>query len=374
MSLLHPRPPVRRVCVVRLGGMGDILLATPAARALHRFLDGGPGGAGGAPEIDFIVGKNLRDTLSGIPYLREILEFDKNGADAGPLRFGAFLRGLRRRRYDLFVNFHPSAKTFLMAAASGAPRVIMFRKDRRRQPDTGRVRHAVDDFTKELRPLGIARVDDRSLDFSIPDAARRETRDLLRGEGIGDGEPLVVVNPAATRDINRWPPDKFVALLDALAGEAPALRLALSGGPGDEPLAAGIAAATRAPVVNLAGRVGLKGLGALLERADVVVSADTGPMHIASAVGAPLVVLSGAADPDRTGPLRPRDLVVINRDLSCVPCQGRTCARGDIACMRDLPVAWVADAVKRQLAAAARRPAAPAPAPRKLAGARGGAS
>lgn len=336
-------PRLERACVVRFGGMGDILLATPAVRALHQHFD--------EPKIDFIVGNGMADALVGIPYLRRILTFDKSGADARAANFLRFLIDLRRARYDLFLNFHPSAKTLLMAAFSGAPRVITFRKDRRRQPGTGRVRHAVDDFTKELRPLGIPRVTDRQLDFFVPDAARERVRGLLRGEGIGDGEPLLVVNPAATRDINRWPPEKFVPFLDIMAREMPDVHLALSGGPGDVALARGIVEKTGLRVVNLAGRLSVKELGALLERASVVLTADTGPMHIASAVGAPLVVLSGAADPDRTGPLSSRDLVVINRSLPCVPCQGRTCARGDIACMTQLPVEWVVNAVRRQLKA-----------------------
>lgn len=237
----------------------------------------------------------------------------------------------------------------LMALASGAARVITFKKDRRKQPGSGRVRHAVDDFSKELRPLGIASVPDRRLDFVVPDQARAQVRALLAAQSIAPFDPLLVANPAATRLINRWPPEKFVALFDRLGAEMPALRLALSGGPGDVDLAREIAGATKAPLVNLAGRVSVKELGALLARANVVVTADTGPLHIASAVGAPLVCLSGAADPDRTGPLAPRDLVVIRRDLPCVSCQARTCRRGDIACMTGMPVEWVANAVKRRL-------------------------
>ena len=361
MNLLA-HPTVRRVCVVRLGGMGDILLATPAVRAVSRhFADPA---TGEAPVIDFLVGRGMRDALTGVPYLRHVREFDKGGEDARPGRFLRLLRDLRGERYDLFLNFHPSAKTLLMAAASGAPRVVTFRKDRRRQPDTGRVRHAVDDFTKELRPLGIPRVTDRRMDFVVPEEARERVGALLLGEDIGPGDPLVVVNPAATRDINRWPPERFTAFIDALAAEAPDVRMVLSGGPKDRDLARGIAEATRAPVVNLAGRVSVKELGALLERAGVVLTGDTGPLHIASAVGARIVCLSGAADPDRTGPLElpgvPRPLVVINRDLPCVPCQGRTCARGDIACMTQMPVEWVVEAVRRQL-----RPLTPLPPSRR---------
>ncbi len=334
----------KRICVVRLGGMGDILLATPAVRALAQHFD--------THEIDFVVGKGMKNALIGIPYIRHVIEFEKDGDDARMANFVPFLQRLRTNRYDLFVNFHPSLKTIAMAVASGAPRVITFKKDRRKQAETGRVRHAVDDFTKELKPLGIGRVDDRQMDFFVPAEATAHIAHLLSGEfGIQSGDPLLVVNPAATRDINRWPPPKFVGLLNQLAVDLPQLRIAVSGGAVDVELAAGIVSSLDNPlrVANLAGRVTIKQLGALLARANCVVTADTGPLHIASAVRAPIVCLSGAADPDRTGPLSPRDLVVINRDLPCVPCQGRTCARKDIACMTEMPVNWVFRAVRERL-------------------------
>ncbi len=348
MNLLQ-KQKIKRICVVRMGGMGDILLATPAVRALSRhFTDAD----GNAPDIDFIVGRGMKDALTGISYIRNIIEFDKKGAHRRPAAFASFLREVKQARYDLFVNFHPSVKTFLMAVASGAPSVLTFRKDRRRQPDTGRVRHAVDDFTKELRPLGIAHVDDRRLDFVVPDAAHAAVNSLLQAEGIDERTPLVAVNPAASHEVNRWGMEKFVGLFENIAARMPGVRLVLTGGPGDVPLVNEIFEATdpEARIINLAGRVSIKELGALLARADVFVTGDTGPMHIASAVGTPLVALFGPADPDRTGPIGARHLVVVhNEGLSCVPCQLRYCARGDHACMADLSVERVVDAVRRQL-------------------------
>jgi len=338
---------VRRICVVRFGGMGDILLATPAIRALSQHFE--------TTEIDYIVGRGMQDAITGIPYLRNVIVFDKSGEDARLKNFLPFLKKLRAARYDLFVNFHPSAKTFIMALASGARWHLTFRKDRRKQPDTGRVRHAIDDFTKELKPLGIRHVEDRQMDFFVPAEATRRVKELLSENGIHDNDKIVVVNPAATRDVNRWTPEKFVAFFDTFANANPTVRLVLSGGPTDIELSGHIAAATKADVLNIAGKIKVKELGALLARANTVVTGDTGPLHIASAVGAPIVCLSGAADPDRTGPTRPNDLVVINRELPCVSCQDKTCRRHDIACMTQLPVDWVIDAVQKRL----RTPTAP---------------
>jgi len=334
---------IRRVCILRSGAIGDILMTTPAVRAIAEHF--------GTSDIDYIVGRGRREVLSGIPYLRRIIEFGPRGEDVKPRNLFPFLAELRREQYDLFINFQTHIKTSIIMLGSGAPRVLFFKKDRRPQRATGKPRHAIDDFLKELRPLGIRDVQDRRMDFVVPPEAHDRVASLLRGEGIGPDEPILIANPGGTRLINRWPPEKYVAFLDRMAKEMPDVRLILSGGPDDVERAGGIAASVRdtTRVLNLAARLEIKETGALLARTNVLVTPDTGPMHIASALGTPMVVLSGAADPDRTGPLSPRDLVVINRELPCVPCGDRTCRRGDIACMTQMPVDWVLEAVRRRL-------------------------
>ncbi len=335
-------PPPRKICMVRFGGMGDILLATPALRALSVAFD--------TVAIDVIVGRGMADAVTGIPYIRNVTEWDKKGADGKVAEFVRLLTRLRRERYDLFLNFQPGTRANLMAWASGARRVT-FRKDRRKQPDTGRVRHAIDDFAKELKPLGIASVADRRMDFHVPDAARESCRAKLDARGVLGR--YVVVNPAATRLVNRYPPERFAEAIIALSDALPGVTFVLSGAPNEWELVDAVLGCVTpdANAVSLAGVLSLKELGALLAGAECVVTGDTGPLHIASAVGAPIVCLSGAADPDRTGPTAPRDLVVIRRDLSCVPCQDRVCRRGDIACMTGLPVEWVVRAALKRMEA-----------------------
>lgn len=322
-----------RICVLRLGGMGDILLSTPTVRALAEHF--------GTQEIDYFVGPGMSVALDGLPYVRDTIVFDRT-RDVQPRAFFDLIRRVRAARYDLFLNLQPSIKTVAIQKLSGAKQQIVFQKNREKQSD-GKVRHAIDDFSKEIKPLGV-KVLDRQLDFYIPEAARQSL-----AQKFDLSTPYIAVNPAGTRDINRWPAERFAALFSALARAEPSFRLVLLGGPSDTALAEQIAGQTDVSLVNLCGKLTIKELGALLERSSCVVTGDTGPLHIASAVKAPIVCLSGAADPDRTGPTRPGDLVVINRELSCVPCQGRYCKRGDIACMAELPVAWVLDAVQRRI-------------------------
>lgn len=328
--------------MVRFGGMGDILLATPSLRAVSETFH--------TEAIDVIVGKRMGDAVTGIRYIRRVTEWDKAGADAKLPNFVRFLTELRRERYDLFLNFQPGSRSLLMGWASGAKRIITFTKDRRKQAGTGRVRHAIDDFAKELKPLGIETVSNRRMDFHVPDAARASCAAIREAHGIT--ERYIVVNPASTRLVNRYPPERWANAINGLAQTLPGVAIVLSGAPNERELADEVrrGVGQGANVVSLAGALTVKELGALLESAKCVLTGDTGPLHIASAVGAPVVCLSGAADPDRTGPTSPRDLVVIRRDLSCVSCQDRVCRRGDIACMTGLPVEWVVNAAVKRMA------------------------
>ncbi len=346
----------QRALFIRFGGMGDILLATPSVRAVRAAFPG--------VVVDFVVGGGMADALAGHPDVRDVLAFDKRGVDSRLDHFLPFLWRLSRRRYDLIVNLHPSAKSYLMAAASGARTRLTFVKNMAVSPQTGRVVHAVDDFAKELAPLGIGLLHDRSLDFVLPEAARRRAGAVLAESGVGDGDRLLVINPAASRPLNRWPLARFGEVAAYWAGQ-PNVRVAVTGAPPafktvmdglDEVALAREVASYDGRIINLAGRLSVKEFGAVLARADALLTCDTGPMHIGAAVGTPLVVLSGAADPDRTGPLTANSTVLIDRGLPCVPCRDRICARGDVKCMDDLSVPAVIAAVGARLERPERKP------------------
>lgn len=342
--MAHPAP--QRALVIRFGGLGDILLATPTLRALARTY---PGIA-----IDFVVGGGMADVLLGHPLVRQIFVFNKRGTDARLDKFVPFLVRLARQRYDLTINLHPSAKSFAMVAACGARTNLTFRKQMAVEAQTGRVAHATDDFLKELRPLGIAETQDRHLDFSVPPEARESVDVLLQTCGVGPDTRLLVINPAASRPLNRWAWERF-AQVAARFADVPGVRVVVTGAPSsfqtvmdglDEMGLAQNVAQSDPRILNLAGKLSVKEFGALLGRASAFLTCDTGPMHIASALDTPMVVLSGAADPDRTGPLSDNSTVLINRALSCVPCRDRICRRGDVKCMDDLSVAQVTAALE----------------------------
>ena len=348
--------PFKRALFIRFGGMGDILLATPSVRAVRAAF---PGIA-----IDFIVGGGMGDALAGHPDVRSVITFDKRGLDSRLDHFAPFLWRVARARYDLVINLHPSAKSYLMAAASGARTRLTFSKCMSVQPDTGRVAHAVDDFYKELAPLGVGPLLDRSLDFVIPEAEQKASERLLAEAEISASDRLLVINPAASRPLNRWPLERFRAVAAHWAAQ-PGVKVVVTGAPSsfktvmdglDEVGLARDVASADARIVDLAGCLTVKQFGAVLARADTLLTCDTGPMHIGAAVGTPLVVLSGAADPDRTGPLTENSVVLIDRSLPCVPCRDRLCARGDMMCMQNLSVPAVISALALRMGRPERKP------------------
>jgi heptosyltransferase-2 len=344
----------RRALLIRFGGLGDILMATPTLRMIAEAYPG--------IQIDFVVGGGMLEALSGHPLVRRVLCFDKRGVDSRLDHFLVFLWRLHRQRYDLVVNLHPSAKSYLMAGASGARKHLTFRKNMAVNPETGRVVHAVDDFAKELRPLGLE-ISDRGLDFIVPKTAHQRVKTLLAQAGAAPDTQILVLNPAASRPLNRWPLERFTAVAAHFAA-LPGVKVAVTGAPSsfrtvmdglDEVALAAQVAKADSRILNLAGQLSVKEFGALLARASTLLTCDTGPMHIGSALETPLVVLSGAADPDRTGPLTPNSTVMIDRALPCVPCRDRVCARQDVRCMDNLSINAVIAAVEQRLAAQ-RRP------------------
>lgn len=348
-------PEVRRILVARFGAIGDLLLTTPVLRALARRYPGA--------QIDYLVGKGLAPVLRGHPKLAEVIEFDKR-ADARPGAFVAFGRRLRERRYDLFVNLQRSVKTVLLGLASGASRTVVYRRTHAVQRDSGRMQHAVENFLHTLEPIG-APIDavGRHLDFVVGAAARQHVAAWLAGQGVQARDRLVLVNPGASAASRRWPAAHLAAVLDALVRRRPELRVALIGGPGDDQaLAKAVRSAMSSAeaVFDWVAAVDFEQTGALLERASLLVTMDTGPMHLAAAIGTPIVALFGPTEPDRTGPTPPpprthraAPRVLVHRDgLDCVPCHARSCKRGHQGCITGHAPEQLVDAIEQSLAAA----------------------
>jgi heptosyltransferase-1 len=343
-----------RILIVRLGALGDVVHAIPVAAALRRAFP--------QARIDWLVSAKHREMLDLVPVIdRRLVINDRGGAQGGASLLAA-VRELRRASYDIAIDLQGLIKSALLARASGAPRVVGFASRYARERaarffyteahDPGRgglydpreTRHVVDINLGLLTLVGIsgARVEFPIDDAPSPAACAMRER---------TGGRYALVNPGAAWPNKRWPPSRLAEVAIELRARH-SLMSVVMWGPGEEQLAADVAAAAGgaaivSPQTTIADIVGLA------RGAAVMVSGDTGPTHIAAALGTPIVGIYGPTRPVRNGPLSPLD-VTVSRDAICRCHHLRRC-RFDRMCLLDIDTPEVIAAVDRRLASERHR-------------------
>ena len=211
-------------------------------------------------------------------------------------------------------------------------------------PDT----HAVDRNYRFAELLGFEEVPIH-FGLNVTESARVEAANLLEGVGIEKGDRVVVVAPGARWETKVWLPERFAGTMDGIRGSGP-VHCVLVGPAEERDLCDRIMVACRSTPKSLAGRTSLSVLPAVIERADLVLCQDSAVLHLAVALGRPLVCLIGPTNPLRTGPYQ-RAHDVVRRDLDCAPCYLRklTQCRQDHRCMTELTVNEVVAAAERAL-------------------------
>lgn len=348
-----------RILLVKPSSLGDIIHALPVLHCLRTKYP--------AAKIDWLIGSAFASLLEGNADVNERILFDRKkfsrvGLSPGATRdFVRLVGDLRRRKYDLVIDLQGLFRSgFLMRATGAAVRIgfadaregaafFYTNKVKPSQADT----HAVDRNLQVGELLGFV-PEPVTFDFALDDALRGQVEAILRQHGIQDCEPFLAIAPGARWATKIWPAANFVKAIDALA-ENGCVRVVLLGGKEDAALCEQIAGQCRRPAISLAGKTTIRQMIALLERASVVLCHDSAPMHVAAALGRPLVCLTGPTHPARTGPYR-RLNDVLRLSLPCSPCYLRKLSQCgyEHRCMRDLRVE---DVVARVLALLRRAPA-----------------
>jgi lipopolysaccharide heptosyltransferase I len=301
-----------RIALVKLSAIGDVVHALPVAAALRAGLPGA--------RLTWIVERREAAVLRGHPALDEVVEVDTRAwrrarRPAAVRAAVADVRALRDRlraaRLDVAIDLQGLLKSGLITAATRAPLRLGFAARRLREPlsalftnrrvaPPARARHVVEQYLALLEPLGIAQP---KVEFALPWSAEAEARvdAFFAASDLRPRQRVVVLSPGAGRPRKRWPVARFAELAERLAREAYA-RVLVVWGPGERADAAAIAAEARSRRVLLAPPTDLDELIAVLRRASVMVAADTGPLHLAAALGIPCVGLYGPTSPERNGP------------------------------------------------------------------------
>jgi len=332
-----------RILIVRLGALGDIVNALALAQALVRARPG--------VELGWACHEPTAPLLEEHPALARVHVLRRASGWSG---WRAFLREIRAQRYELALDLQRLSKSALLTRFSGAPRRIGF--DRARCKEASWIWHSERVApASSLRPMAEQAMDfarhlglaDTRIDLELPrsPAAERWAEQWIAAHGPAP----VLLNLGATKPANRWPASHWGSLAQRLGAE---LRrtVVLTGGGADRAIAAQVRASGGACSIDLVGQTDLLQLIALQRRAALVISCDTGPMHTAAAVGAPLLALFGAADERRTGPFAQLQHV-LRRNPPCAPCGRRECPLPRHLCMEDLDVGAVFEAAQRRLEA-----------------------
>lgn len=352
----------QRILLIKPSALGDVIHTLPVlARLRARYPHA---------QIDWLLTPALADLLAHHPDLSNVVIFDRKrlGRVARPIAAGAgvfgLLRDLRRPRYDLVIDLHGQIRSGLFALVTGAGTRIGFDRPRRApHPDdrqlppsayrhgwtgaregawlayTHRIPiprldvHAVDRYLRLGDLLGFG---PGPVEFQLPIAAtaRERVRAKLAQLGVGDGQNLAVLSPGTIWETKRWTVAGFAAVAAALRERG--LTPVLVGAPDEADRCAAVAAAC-VDAVNLCGATSIPELAALIDRAAIVVTNDSGPMHLAAALNRPVVAIFGPTDDLWVGPYgQPRG--AIRLDLACAPCYLRKLSRCryDHRCMRDL--------------------------------------
>jgi lipopolysaccharide heptosyltransferase I len=347
--------PARRILIIKPSSLGDIVHALPVLAALRERYP--------SAHIAWLVGRGFAELLDGHPLLDEVIAFDRSRfgrmwrSPRIAAEFARFVLRLRRQRYELVVDLQGLFRSGFLAWTSGAVRRVGFAAARELAwcfytqrvacpPDAV---HAVERNCRLAAALGLDAMPPRfPLDVSPADTAAAHAR-LCSAAGR-PVESFIAVIPGARWETKRWPAERFAALVEQLAadGAGPCVLL----GAADERAAAdAVERSSRTPIVNLAGQTSLRELCAVLALARCVVCNDSGPMHLAAALGRPVVAVFGPTDPQRTGPYSPA-AHVIRHAIECAPCLERRCPLKHHDCMQQLPVDCVAAKVREALAAA----------------------
>jgi lipopolysaccharide heptosyltransferase I len=341
---------LKRALIVRLGALGDIVHAVPVAAALRRAF----------PEarIDWLVSARHRQILDLLPILdRRIAVADRGGSTEGAPML-ATIGALRRTHYDVAIDVQGLIKSAVVARASGARRVIGFSSRYLREPlarlcythvyDPGgegifastETRHVVQLNLGLLTPLGI---DDLRAEFPfVAPAAAAGSNEAARPD-----DRYALLNPGAAWPNKRWPPDRLAQVATALR-DRHGLASVVLWGPGERDLAQEVVALAGG-AARLAPETSIAEIFDLARAATLMVSGDTGPTHIGSAVGTPIVGIYGPTRPERNGPWHAGNVVVSRADR-CRCHHLRRCTQPRM-CLLDIEVPEVLHAVERRLAA-----------------------
>lgn len=343
------------ILIIKLSAIGDVIHTLPALNALHHRL----------PEsnVTWVIEEKASGVIKDHPYLKKIIVSKRKSWLKNVRKPSlwyptlkeiiSFIRELRSQEYDVVVDFQGLLKSAMLVFLSRGKRKIGYSKTREmssfflkeRISPYPLHRHAVERNIELVKYLG-AQFDKIAFPIFISEEDKKKVELLLSAHRLSTSGPLIVIHSQAGWETKKWEPLKIAKLSDKLIENYDA-QIIFAGGKDDCSSIKNILSLMNHTAVNASGKTSLKELAYLLSLSNLMITVDSGPMHIASAVGTPIVVIFGPTASWKTGPYC-NNAVIIRSQLSCSPCFKREC-NNNKACMKEISVEEVLEAVGKQL-------------------------
>ena len=327
----------QRILIIKPSSLGDIIHSLPVLHSLRiRFPKA---------HLGWFIHERWANILSGHPDLNEIIPWSFRWSGLPRL-----LKVFRGKKFDLAVDLQGLFRSGVISYLSGAKVRVGFKNGREgstlfyTHPVAVPINpmHALDRYLLVAKSLGAAQTEPVCI-IPISREDEQTVNQLLKNIGLLDTQHFVAVSPTARWWTKRWPIDRFAQLTDLIQDSG--FPVVLFGGESDIPEIQRLQALTRTSPLSVAGQTTLKQLAAFLKRSSLLITNDSGPMHLAAAVGTPVVALFGPTDPVRTGPyphLSPLIMhTIIRKPVECSPCLSKRCRVGDHRCMATIDVTEV---------------------------------
>ena len=329
---------MENILLIRLSSLGDIVLTTPAIRAIRAHFPNA--------YIAMLVAKQSADVLRQNPNLNEIIQFNRSARDKDTGEMLRILRILRQRKFALTFDFQRKFRTELLMYLSGASeRVGKGRLCTIRVPEQGN-KHATEHYFDLLHAAGIP-AEDRELEMFLSKSERAGACYVFEEAGVSELQLKVGLFPGAGWKLREWMPERFASIGDRLVQHFNA-QVLIFGGPKDVELVNTVCNLMNEPAIPFAGTLQIRQLAACIEKCDLFLTNDTGPMHIAAAVGTPTLALFGPGNHIRFQPLGDSH-AIIRHDVPCNPCKQFTDKCKDNICMKQITVDEVWDSISKIL-------------------------
>ena len=327
-----------RILLIRLSSLGDIVLTTPAIRAVRAHFPNA--------YIAMLVAKQSAEILRENPHLNEIITFDRLAKDKDTGEMLRVSRHLRERKFTMAIDFQRKFRTEMLMSFSGAAeRIGKGRFCTVRVHEQGN-KHATAHYFDMLHAAGIP-AEDQRLELFLAESERFAAAQRFDAAGVSDGQLKVGFFPGAGWKLREWMPERFAAIGDRLVEHFNA-NVLIFGGPKETELVQTVANLMNAQAIPFAGNLQVRALAACLEKCDLFLTNDTGPMHIAAAVGTPTVSLFGPGNHIRFQPLGTSHQT-LRHAVPCSPCKQFTDKCKDNICMKGIGVDEVWKSISRTL-------------------------